>query len=175
MLLGPSLLGDELALMEIHKHKWIESEKSGREIGFATAAWDWINKYGEAWKQFRLKTNNQNNIFTERRLYRRFPFNCPVQLKIEEQCIASFTKEVNLIGLSCTLPRYIPQNTEALMTLSLNQETAQPVQSKICFPSRILRISPPREKESSLSYEVFLPFNEQARDFLRNNAGLLKN
>ena len=51
-----SFLRDELALLEIRKHKWIESEKLGREIGFATAACEWIHKYGEAWKQFRLET-----------------------------------------------------------------------------------------------------------------------
>ena len=39
-------LKDELALMEIRKHKWIESEKKGCEIDFATAALDWIKKYG---------------------------------------------------------------------------------------------------------------------------------
>ena len=46
-------LKDELAINEIRKHKWIESEKAGCEIGFATAAHDWISKYGETWLQFR--------------------------------------------------------------------------------------------------------------------------
>lgn len=62
-----SFLKDELALLEIRKHKWIESEKLGREIGFATAAHDWINKYGAAWKQFRMQTENNQNVLTERR------------------------------------------------------------------------------------------------------------
>lgn len=62
-----SFLKDELALLEIRKHKWIESEKLGYEIGFATAAYDWINKYGDAWKKFRLETENNKNILTERR------------------------------------------------------------------------------------------------------------
>lgn len=48
-----SFLNDTLALEEIRKHKWIESEKAGREIGFATAAVDWIKKYGEQWLRFR--------------------------------------------------------------------------------------------------------------------------
>lgn len=64
---GYSFLKDELALLEIRKHKWIESEKLGREIGFATAACDWINKYGEGWKQFRLETEDAKNVLTERR------------------------------------------------------------------------------------------------------------
>ena len=37
-----SFLRDELALEEIRKHKWIESEKQQKEVGFATAAVDWI-------------------------------------------------------------------------------------------------------------------------------------
>ncbi len=48
-----SYLKDEFALDEIRKHKWIESEKAGCEIGFATAAVDWIKKHGEQWLQFR--------------------------------------------------------------------------------------------------------------------------
>ena len=47
-----SFLKDELALNEIRKHKWIESEKCGCEIGFATAAFDWIKRYGYAFKQY---------------------------------------------------------------------------------------------------------------------------
>lgn len=62
-----SFLKDELALLEIRKHKWIESEKLGREIGFASAAWDWVQKYGAAWKQFRLATENNRNVLTEHR------------------------------------------------------------------------------------------------------------
>ncbi len=62
-----SFLKDELALIEIRKHKWIESEKLGQEIGFATAAYDWINKYGYAWKQFRLDVEDSKNVFIERR------------------------------------------------------------------------------------------------------------
>ena len=62
-----SFLKDELVLNEIRKHKWIESEKLGKEIGFATAAHDWIKKYGELWKQYRSKNQDLNNIFAERR------------------------------------------------------------------------------------------------------------
>lgn len=36
---------------EIRKHKWIESEKIGRDIGFATAAIDWIKNHGEEWRK----------------------------------------------------------------------------------------------------------------------------
>ena len=40
---------------EILKHKWIESEKAGTDIGFEKALLDWIVKYRSSWRQKRLK------------------------------------------------------------------------------------------------------------------------
>jgi hypothetical protein len=34
---------------EIEKHKWIESEKQGRDIGFEKALTDWIAKHRLGW------------------------------------------------------------------------------------------------------------------------------
>jgi hypothetical protein len=38
---------------EILKHKWIESEKAGRDIGFERALTDWIVKHRSAWRRSR--------------------------------------------------------------------------------------------------------------------------
>ena len=38
---------------EILRHKWIESEKVGHDIGFERALLDWIRKHRESWKTFR--------------------------------------------------------------------------------------------------------------------------
>ena len=35
---------------EILKHKWIESEKAGADIGFEKALCDWIVKHRSAWR-----------------------------------------------------------------------------------------------------------------------------
>ena len=57
-----SFLNDECAKFEIRKHKWMISEQAGREIGFATAAVDWIKNYGDAWRLYRFsKLFNQDN------------------------------------------------------------------------------------------------------------------
>ncbi len=40
---------------EILKHKWIESEKAGTDIGFEKALLDWIVKHRSNWRQKRLK------------------------------------------------------------------------------------------------------------------------
>lgn len=38
---------------EILRHKWIESEKAGRDIGFERALLDWIVKYRSGWRNER--------------------------------------------------------------------------------------------------------------------------
>jgi len=38
---------------EILRHKWIESEKAGRDIGFERALLDWIMKYRSSWRDKR--------------------------------------------------------------------------------------------------------------------------
>jgi hypothetical protein len=40
---------------EILKHKWIESEKAGSDIGFEKALLDWIVKYRSSWRSKRMK------------------------------------------------------------------------------------------------------------------------
>lgn len=37
---------------EILKHKWIESEKAGYDIGFERALTDWIVKYRTGWRKW---------------------------------------------------------------------------------------------------------------------------
>jgi hypothetical protein len=38
---------------EILRHKWIESEKAGRDIGFEQALTDWIIKHRGKWRKAR--------------------------------------------------------------------------------------------------------------------------
>ena len=38
---------------EILKHKWIESEKAGHDIGFEQALTDWIMKHRSKWRKAR--------------------------------------------------------------------------------------------------------------------------
>ena len=38
---------------EILKHKWIESEKAGFDIGFERALLDWIVKHRSSWRKAR--------------------------------------------------------------------------------------------------------------------------
>ena len=48
---------------EILRHKWIESEKAGRDIGFERALTDWIVRHRSKWRKNRRAAlgNNQSN------------------------------------------------------------------------------------------------------------------
>ena len=37
---------------EIKKHKWIESEKLGQDIGWERASQEWMQKYFHDWKRY---------------------------------------------------------------------------------------------------------------------------
>ena len=43
---------------EILKHKWIESEKAGFDIGFERALLDWIVKHRSTWRKSRRPTSS---------------------------------------------------------------------------------------------------------------------
>ncbi len=45
------LLKDERVQQEINRHRWIESEKAGTDIGFDKASIDWLNRFSDGWKQ----------------------------------------------------------------------------------------------------------------------------
>jgi hypothetical protein len=42
---------------EILKHKWIESEKAGTDVGFERALLDWIRHYRDGWRK-----NHRNHL-----------------------------------------------------------------------------------------------------------------
>lgn len=46
---------------EILKHKWIESEKAGYDIGFERALTDWIVKYRSKWRKARQAQQSSGN------------------------------------------------------------------------------------------------------------------
>ena len=44
---------------EILRHKWIESEKAGHDIGFERALTDWIIKHRSKWRKSRQAASHQ--------------------------------------------------------------------------------------------------------------------
>lgn len=59
LLKGSSLYREFLAEREeILRHKWIESEKQGRDIGFEKALLDWMLKHRTTWRQARTASKS---------------------------------------------------------------------------------------------------------------------
>lgn len=48
------LLKNKKAVEEINRHRWIESEKAGYDIGFETASVDWLERFSAAWMQYHM-------------------------------------------------------------------------------------------------------------------------
>ena len=48
------LLRNKKAVEEINRHRWVESEKVGCDIGFETASVDWLEKFSTAWMQYHM-------------------------------------------------------------------------------------------------------------------------
>jgi len=46
---------------EILRHKWLESEKAGRDIGFEEALTDWIVKHRCQWRKERQAAKSASN------------------------------------------------------------------------------------------------------------------
>jgi hypothetical protein len=49
---------------EVLKHKWIESEKAGRDIGFECALTDWLLKHRSTWRKSRQPEHELNRLST---------------------------------------------------------------------------------------------------------------
>lgn len=47
---------------EILKHKWIESEKAGKDIGFERALLDWIRKHRDKWRAARRQSSGRRAV-----------------------------------------------------------------------------------------------------------------
>jgi hypothetical protein len=43
----------QVELEEINRHKWIESEKAGHDIGFEQALMDWVMHHRAGWLKYR--------------------------------------------------------------------------------------------------------------------------
>lgn len=49
---------------EILRHKWIESEKQGHDIGFEKALLDWVMRHRGGWRDTRARAARENRSAT---------------------------------------------------------------------------------------------------------------
>ena len=171
-----SFLNDTSAIHEIRKHKWIESEKQGREIGFATAAVDWIKKYGQKWQLSRAVHQQGADLFSEKRQFRRFQQKFSLQIRISDKHIDCQTDNINLLGLACTIPASINTHEPAEVTILFPKADSQhnPGQ-RMRFQTHIARVSNPTALPQECNCNVFLPFPEEIKNFIREHSEILNN
>ena len=48
------LLKNRKVIEEINRHRWIESEKAGHDIGFEKAAMGWLERFSKAWMDYHM-------------------------------------------------------------------------------------------------------------------------
>ena len=48
------LLNNQDVVDEINRHRWLESEKAGKDIGFEVASEDWLKRFSTAWMQYHM-------------------------------------------------------------------------------------------------------------------------
>ena len=58
------LLRNKKVIEEINRHKWLESEIAGYDIGFEAAAEDWLKKYAAVWVAYHA---NKSKISASKR------------------------------------------------------------------------------------------------------------
>lgn len=152
-----SFLKDPRALAEIRKHKWIESQKRGEEVGFASAAVDWIKRYGQEWKHIHVKEDRDYNSFFERRRFRRFKLDCCAELIKNNARILANAVNISFFGLSCRTTDYLHIGSEIGIHLPIKRDNNE----DITYNGIVERILPMGSKKYEL-FLRFLDYNQQA-------------
>lgn len=62
------LLHNKMVIEEINRHKWLESEIAGCDIGFEAAAEDWLKNYAGAWVDYHAN-KKLTSLLTSRQRY----------------------------------------------------------------------------------------------------------
>jgi len=59
------LLRNRKVIAEINRHKWLESEIAGYDIGFEVAAEDWLKKHATAWVKYQTHHSSKKSSVTQ--------------------------------------------------------------------------------------------------------------
>jgi len=78
------LLKNKKVIEEINRHRWIESERAGHDIGFESASAQWLEKFSKAWMQYHMpkrKTSTSKSISGKKTYQRKTPPKQPIRTK----------------------------------------------------------------------------------------------
>jgi len=158
-------LTDPRALAEIRRHKWLESQKAGREVGFATAAVDWIRAYGAEWKDIHAAEIRDRDIFIERRKYRRFKLRGLVKLVTDGAAVLVEPLNVSFFGMLCRTPVSVPEGVTIKARMSV--DVAQGRKDLDCYGS-VERVV----ASDSKYFDLFFSFNECCQEQFERTVAL---
>ena len=54
------LLRNKKVIEEVNRHKWLESEIAGYDIGFEAATEDWLKKHAAAWVRYHANNKKRS-------------------------------------------------------------------------------------------------------------------
>lgn len=136
------------AVEEILKHKWIESKKAGRDIGFVSAAMDWIKCHGESWRKskgfFEIPHQEAAGGFDERRRYRRLCVCWPVKIQRGKKTMVAELKEYNHRGASIVVAG--PVAVGDVIVITASQLSSRPHRGALSVKGRVVRSSALKKK-----------------------------
>jgi len=149
---------DPRAMAEIRKHQWIESQKQGEEIGLATSALDWIEKYGQDWKKIYSKEHQDKGVFIEQRRYRRFKLDKLVKLVKDNITVLAEGINISFFGLMCRAGEFVPIGSKLGIYIPIEQDSGEKI---ICqgVIERSIHVKPEK-------YELFLRFDSECQQKL---------
>ncbi|MBN3040429.1 MAG: PilZ domain-containing protein [Candidatus Omnitrophica bacterium] len=158
-----SYLKDPRALAEIRKHKWIESQKHKTEIGFATAALDWIKRYGRKWQEHHDAADN--DIFIERRKYRRFDFESNVKAAKDHLEFIAESVNISFFGILLKTAQFLSLGSYLRIAAVTNGCS----QDNLDCSGTVSRVINKND-----TYEVFVKFDNGCRQSI-HKWGFIKN
>ena len=115
----------------------------------------------------RKKNNNKRS--GEKRKYRRFVLNLPLEISTPGFHVLTKTKNISSSGIYCQVNRYIPLRTKLniMMKLSFFVD-GQKVRKTVNCPAEVIRIEP-QSKRDTANYHIGIAFSgieEKSRNFI---------
>jgi len=160
-------LQDEKAVEEILRHKWIESQKHGRDIGFITAAWDWIQKFGQDWQKYQQINNQQLSELMERRRYRRFKNKFSAKIILGNKKYSVIIKDLNYEDICFLSSSDFSNKNHLVLNITFdNQRKSSRLSLSINLKKAIKLYRP---KNPKLPYLYIASFEKMAQQEIVNN------
>ena len=85
----------------------------------------------------------------------------------------SYTDSVSLLGFSCVLSQYVPEDSRVEIAVDFQCQDVFPAKLPFQFKGRVLKSAAVGRKPGGSSYKVFFLFDEEIKTCLRTNSSAL--